>query len=385
MKHLLLLCVNLVVVLQAVWSQSAPVTTTGRITNATPGDPAVQVPITVTGFTDIAQFTLTMKFDTTRVLFVSAIPSASLPGMTVTYFNPSGNTFAKLIFSWTGTSNASLPDGSILSNLTFHYLTGTGNLTWAYTFGSVCQYKRLTGGLFTALADLPKYQYYENGGISNRSAPIATAPEIASPVTGPLSLPITVTGFTSIKTFTLYLEYNPAIITYLGNYTKNPAFDSNFIVGDNPGSEGKRRIVIQWFGSPVNLANGDNLCTLNFSYIAPDCDTSPLTWYDIGPTCQFSDNGGDVLIDMPAVIHYIDGEIGAGLAATWTGNNGNNWFDANNWNACGIPDQSKNAVIPNVSPLPYPVISDTVHCSSLEIQPGATLVITQTGVLIVGE
>lgn len=385
MKRLLLLWVNLVVVFQAVWSQSAPVTTTGRITNATPGDPAVQVPVSVTGFTDIAQLTLTMKFDTARVVFVSATPSASLPGMTVTYYHPSGNTVAKLIFSWTGTSNTSLPDGSLLANLTFHYITGTGNLGWAYTFGSVCQYKRLSGGILTVLADLPKYQFYENGGISYRSAPVATAPVIGSPVTGSLPITVAVSGFTSIKAFTLYLEYYPAIITYQNTYTKNPAFESNFIIGDNPGSEGKRRIVIQWYGSPVTLADGDTLCTLDFSYIAPDCNTSPITWYDIGPTCEFSDNGGDVLIDMPTAVHYVNGIIGAGLAAIWTGSNGSNWFDPNNWNACGIPDQSKNAVIPDVSPLPYPVISDTVHCRSLEIQPGATLVISQTGVLIVGE
>ena len=42
------------------WSQNAPVTTAGNIINATPGNTSVQVPVTVTGFSNIGQFTLTM-------------------------------------------------------------------------------------------------------------------------------------------------------------------------------------------------------------------------------------------------------------------------------------------------------------------------------------
>jgi len=42
-------------------SQDAPLTTAGRVTDASPGDMSVPVDITVTNFIDIGQFTLTLK------------------------------------------------------------------------------------------------------------------------------------------------------------------------------------------------------------------------------------------------------------------------------------------------------------------------------------
>ncbi|MBP6870424.1 MAG: hypothetical protein KBC43_00325 [Bacteroidales bacterium] len=366
-------------------AQFAPVTVAGRVTGATPGDPAVSVPVTVTGFTDIAQFTITLRFDTTKVKFVSSSANPLLPGMAINYTPPSGNSFGKLIFSLNNNFNTSLPDSSDMAMLTFKYVNGTGNLTWAYTFGSVCQYKRLSGGVPVILPDSPKYQFYQNGGISDRGAPHVYAPVFPNPVTGPLSLAVNTSGFTGIASFNLSLDYDPAFIVYQNSFTKNPAFDSNFIVGDNPGSNGLRRLVIQWYGSPVTLADGTEICTLNFSYPSARCDASLLTWYDSGPTCEFTDAGNNVLIDLPRLEYYSDGLVTEGLASTWTGAVDSDWTKAGNWNICGIPDDSKNVVIPNIAPNTFPVISDTLYCKSMVIEPGATLTISQTGVLVIGE
>ena len=60
---LILYCFSLLS-LPALQSQNAPVTTTGRVTNAVPGDPSVPAAVTVTNFSNIGQFTLTMMFDT---------------------------------------------------------------------------------------------------------------------------------------------------------------------------------------------------------------------------------------------------------------------------------------------------------------------------------
>jgi hypothetical protein len=385
MKRLFIICFNLVLAAQALFSQTAPVTITGRITDATPGDPAVPVPVTVTGFNNIASFTLTMKFDTTKVRYVSSTTNPSLPGMTVSYTSPSGNTFGKLVFNWNGGANTSLADGSALANLVFHYVAGTGNLSWAYSFGAICQYKRLVETTLTILTDSPKYLYYKNGGVSDRSAPVAAAPEIDDPAVGPLSVPITVTGFTNIKAFTLYLEYDPALITYLNSFSKNPAFDSNFIVGDNPGSNGKRRLTFQWYGAVVNLAEGSTLCTFDFNYPVASCSSSLLSWYETGPTCEFTDSGENVLLDMPQEFHYLNGVVSSGLPSVWTGTVNGVWNDPGNWNACGIPDQAKNVIIPNVSPNTFPVITDTIYCKTIEIQPGAILTVSTDGMLVVGE
>jgi len=367
------------------WSQNAPVTTAGSIINATPGNTSVQVPVTVTGFSNIGQFILTMRFDTTRVRFVSGTPNASLSGMTINYTPPSGNTQGKLVMAWTGGSNMTLPENSAIANLVFHYVTGTGILYWSYTFGNICQYKKYQDGSLVLLGDTPKYQYYLNGGISNRTAPYAIAPVIADPVAGPVGIPLTVNNFSTIGGFTLYLEYDPAVITYLNTFTKNPAFGSSFQVGDNEGPNGKRYIVIQWYGTSVTLANESVLCTLNFNYPAPNCNPCSLTWFDNGASCEYTDNLGNVLIDMPQSTFYADGVVASGLHPTWTGAVSGNWNDPANWNSCGVPNLARNAIIPNVAPNLFPVINTSGSCKSLTVQSGATLTVGISGSVTIGD
>ncbi len=364
-------------------SQTAPTTETSSITDAVPGDPSVPVEVTVSGFQDIGQFHLTLKFETDRVQYVSATPNPSLPGMTVTYHPPVTGTQARLVLAWTGAANASLANGSTLAELTFHYVSGTGLLSWAYTFGSVCQYKRYSGGLLSPLADLPRHEYYHNGGISDRAAPAVSAPVLADPQPGPLPVPLISEQFTGISSMTLYLEYDPVLLTYQGNFTKNPAFDSNFIVGDQAGMNGMRQLAIQWYGGPVSLAEGDTLCTLDFTYNSPSCDASLLTWYDNGPSCEFSDANGQVLIDMPRAEYYADGLLAPGLPVTWTGEASGDWDDPANWTDCGTPGPERQVVIPNVSPLAHPVIGTVIHCRSVTVENGAILQIQPGGILYI--
>ncbi|MFZ4522067.1 MAG: cohesin domain-containing protein [Bacteroidales bacterium] len=291
----------------------APVTTAGTVTNAVPGAPSVQIPVTVAGFANIGQFTLTMTFDTTIVRYVSCNITPLLPGMSVTYYSPIVNTQGKLIFTWTGATNLSLTDGASIVNLTFSYVAGTGLLNWADASGSVCQYKRYITGVLTELNDAPQYLFYKNGGISNRGAPVTSAPTVTVTGTGPVAVPITVSGFTGIGALTLNLEYDPAIMTYV-NFTKNAAFGSSFLVGSIAGTGGKKLMVIQWYGNAVTLGAGATLCTLNFSYIAANGNGTTLLWFDNGPSCQYTDGSGAVLIDLPKNTYLHDGLVSPPIA-----------------------------------------------------------------------
>lgn len=302
-----------------VLAADAPVTMASNIINAIPGTSSVPIPITVNGFNNIGSFTLTLKFDTTRVRYISGTTSTSLPGMTITYSSPVGNTQGKLVLTWTGTLNKNLPDGSTIAILNFSYISGTGILGWAYTYGSICQYKRYIGGVLSTLNDNPKYNFYLNGGISNRSAPVTVAPFIAVSDTGALSIPLTVNAFTSIEAFTLYLEYDPAVLTYQNSFTKNPAFGSSFQVGNNPGSGSNLTIVIQWYGSAVNLSNGSVICTLNFKYTTAGA-SGVLNWFDSGPSCEYAD-ATSALIDLPSPVYYQNGVIAPALNASFIANN----------------------------------------------------------------
>ncbi|MFZ4741653.1 MAG: T9SS type A sorting domain-containing protein [Bacteroidales bacterium] len=294
------------------YAQDAPIANISSITNATPGSSSLSIPVSVTNFNNIGQFTLTMKFDTTRVRFVSGIPNSSLSGMTITYSSPVGNTLGMLIFAWTGSSNQSLLDGSVLANLSFAYITSTGLISWAYTYGSVCQYKTYVGSTLTALNDSPKYLFYINGGISNRSAPSVFAPNIPSPSIGNLSIPLNVNNFSSIGGLTLYMEYDTTVIKYKNTFTKNASFSSSFLVGNIAASGSKKQIVIQWYGTTaLSLANGSTLCTLNFTYLAGGNSTD-LKFNDNGPSCEFTDGAVNILIDMPYTNFYNNGKVGTG-------------------------------------------------------------------------
>ncbi len=295
-----------------VYSQNAPITTAASNTNAT-ANASITVPVTVTGFLNVGQFTLTIIFDTTKVRYVSSIANASLTGMAITYTHPSGNTQGKIIMTWTGATNTSLANGATLASLTFTYVASTGILNWAYTYGSVCQYKTYISGVLTAMNDNPQYSYYINGGIANRAAPVTTAPAISNPVAGTVQVPIIVySGFTSIGAVTLYLEYDTTIVTYLNTFTKNASFNSSFLVGNVAGTGSKKMIVIQWYGGGVTLANGSTICTLNFTYIA-NGTTTALRWFENGPSCEYADATGNVLIDTPTSSYYNNGVIGPAL------------------------------------------------------------------------
>jgi PKD repeat protein len=293
--------------------QDAPVVSGGNITSAVAGT-SCTLPVAVDNFNNISQFTLTLKFDTTRVRFLTS-SGIALPGTTVTYTPPSGNTQGKIIIAWNGGANYNLPNGTALVHLTFSYTQGTGLLTWAYTYGSVCQFKRLVSGTPTVLNDNPKYHFYRNGGISNRGAPDIYAPILPVTTPGPVALAVTTDSFTSISAMTLYMEYDTAAITFL-NFTKNPAFGSTFQVGNIAGSGGKMNIAIQWFGNPLTLANGSTIITLHFNYTGSEAGTE-LKWFDNIPSCEFTD-ATDVLIDLPQTDYFHDGFAGPPLIADFT-------------------------------------------------------------------
>ncbi len=311
-RHLLLFLSSLLITLfmlpLSVSAVDAPIITAGSITNAVPGTSSVMIPVTVKNFSNIGKFTLTMVFDTLKVKYVSSITNPAFNGMTVTFTPPVGNTQGKLVFAWLGTSNISIADGSNLANITFSYVNSTGILSWAYNFGAICQYKSYIGGVLTLLNDSPKYLFYKNGGISDRSAPVTFASNITNPIPGIIQIPITANGCTNIGAITLNLEYDTTIIRFQNSFTTNPAFNSSFLVGDNVGTGSKKVLVIQWYGNAINLANGSTICTLNFNYLTAG-GSCPLTWSDNGPSCEYTDASGSVLIDIPTADYYKNGGV----------------------------------------------------------------------------
>jgi hypothetical protein len=289
-------------------SQYAPVTTAGIVTNATTAPGAVVVPITVKNFVSIGSFTLTLRYMTNQVTYVSAASHPSFPGMTVT--NTVSGTLGKLVITWPQTPGGiTLPDETHLLDLTFTYISGNSILNWLYSGGNICRYWKYSNGSYILLSDSPKASYYIAGGISSRGAPITYAPVINNPAPGNLTVPITVDNFTAVGAMSLTLEYNQAALTFL-SCAPNPGLGGTFDAGSQMGPNGKMQVTIGWnYLAGRTLANGSTVVTINFNYSIANGSCSVLDWYETGITCDYSDIFSNHFFDYPTADYYHNGAV----------------------------------------------------------------------------
>lgn len=287
-------------------AQNAPVTTAGIVTNATTVPGSVAVPVTVRNFISIGAFTLTLRYQANLVTYVIASPHPSFPGMTVV--NSVAGNLGKIVITWPQTpGGVTLPDETHLLDLTFTYISGTSTLSWFYTSGNVCQYKKYSGGNYVVLNDLPKSSYYINGGISSHGAPVTHAPVITNPVPGIIAIPITVNNFTAIGAMSLSLEYNQAVLSFQG-CTPNPGLSGTFNSGTQLGPNGKMILTISWFGL-ATLPSGSTVVTASFIYSITNRSYSGLDWYETGSSCEYADAMANPLLDAPTADYYKNGAV----------------------------------------------------------------------------
>jgi hypothetical protein len=307
-----LLCLTI----RTVMAIDAPITTAGVVTNAITGIGGVVVPISVKNFINIGKFSLTLKFDTAVIKYVSAALHPSFSGMSVVYSVQC--THGKLVITYPQGTGVTLPDLTHLVDLTFTYVSGTAQVVWGYS-GRVgwcsgictcnCQYYQYVGSNLVLCDDTPRSSHYIDGGVSNRTAPVTFAPVVGNAVNGNYNLPITVNNFTNISGISLEMRYDANILSYIGA-TPNAAFGSNFNVGANDDSLNIKKISMGWNNllGPVTLTDGSTLVTLNFDYSNANGGYSTLTWLANGQSCQYADGTyQQVLIDFPSSGYYKNG------------------------------------------------------------------------------
>lgn len=139
-----------------------------------------------------------------------------------------------------------------------------------------------------------------------QNAPVTTAATVNNAVTNqPVTIPVTVTGFNNIGSVTLSLDYNTSQLQYI-SATHNPALAGPFNVGDNDLGNGIHRLVLSWFGSGVSLPDGSSIVEYTFTYLS---GTATLDWFDMGPSCLYSDADANILNDIPTSEYYINGRV----------------------------------------------------------------------------
>ena len=138
-------------------------------------------------------------------------------------------------------------------------------------------------------------------------APVTTAGTVVNAIPGQqVIVPVTVTGFNNIGSITLHLNYDYSKLQFV-QCNLNPLLISNFSVGDLNLGNGNHQIAFGWYTTTnASLTDGTWLLNFVFTYIS---GTSALQWNDIGPSCLYTDGGGNNLYDIPTSTYYINGMV----------------------------------------------------------------------------
>lgn len=140
--------------------------------SACPGSP-VDVPVTVSGFENIGNITLTLHYNSTMLTYSGTTNTSGYPGLVF-----GGSTPGIVTITGAASPGITYPDNTVLFTLHFNFTSGPANLTW-YDNGPSCQY---FDGNLNILNDDPSSVYYLGGTVN----PLG---EVGSPVfeEGPVS------------------------------------------------------------------------------------------------------------------------------------------------------------------------------------------------------
>lgn len=368
-KILPLILIALTISLSSIFGQNAPISTVGNVTSS---GTTLVLPIMAADFTDIGSCNMQLLYNPAIATCTGVTKGPGLPGgldYNVT------TTPGVVTFGWYTWPGVTLPDNSVIFNLSFTKVTaGTSVVSWNDSYAD----RQWSDGSSFPLNDLPLDTYYIDGSLTFQgNAPITIAPVIGACPGSTIAVPITVLSFNTIGVLSLTMQFNAAVLTYQ-SYTNTSGFPGLGVLNPNVGN-----ITVAGFvptSSPgVTLPDNAVLVTLYFTYLG---GTTDLTWFDNGESCEY---GGPpvsypVLNDIPASTYYIPGQVSELCNSYWTGNVDDDWFNAGNWTN-GVPNSIKDAVIPVVDPNPYPLIDAAADCKQADIATGAALTVGIDGSL----
>ncbi len=368
-----------------VTSQLSPISYLPEMPDAFSG--VIWIPVTVDNFTNIAGISLEFEYDPNVMTYANDFTSPVSGVYVGTQSLPDGN--MKFSVGRYGDA-ASLSDGATLVNVKFNFSPGTTLLSWLDD-GESCEY---TDEMYNSLYDRPQEVYYVDGLVEPILAPMVVADTLTAQINDLVTVPIRVYGFTNVNAYSLTLDYDPAVLTF-----ECASPDMNFSDAFIAGASDPGRIEMGWFDIETSLADGSILMYLTFQYHG---GVSDLTWYNNGPTCEFTSSElYQPMYDLPTADFYKNGKILPGLV--WTGATSNDWDLVTNWQDNIAPDNTMDLIIDGESsPSNWPLYSGNFQvgqqCKSLTlkgdaemevsgsmtIQPGTFLEMSGSGLLEIG-
>lgn len=226
-----------------------PITASIGTVLANAGD-EVLIPVDVTGFIDVGAITFFIGFDESVLTFIGIENIHSeltgLQGNAMT--NP---TEVGIVWSADPPFSANISSGKLF-DLKFFYNGGNCDLT----FSDDCE--------VTDPGLLPIYVDYTNGGISQASSSLtADLGDVTASIGQEVLVPMDVTNFSDVAAMTFYINYDPAVVTFIGLENIDPAVSGiNANTLSNPD-----RLVVVWTATLPNYLNiTGKLFDLKFTY-----------------------------------------------------------------------------------------------------------------------
>jgi hypothetical protein len=148
--------------------------------------------------------------------------------------------------------------------------------------------------------------------IKAQNAPITSAGSVTVCPSNTVTVPVMVNNFTSITAVSLRIEYDPGVMTFSTSLSSVNSLLSGAIINNLPVGGGSTlyKILISWGDvTPKTLVNGAVLATLGFNYINGSSSLSFNNTVNTGQDCEYADQYGNPLNDLPTTTYYINGLI----------------------------------------------------------------------------
>ena len=140
-------------------------------------------------------------------------------------------------------------------------------------------------------------------------APITTAANTLGCPGNNLLVPITVTGFNSITSLILRLEYDTTNLNYISFANANPQLTGISVTEENVNGP-TNKLTIRWSGATSQtIASGGKLLDLNLYYAGGTTALNFNNSSNYGMDCEYADQNRSPLFDNPTATYYINGQV----------------------------------------------------------------------------
>jgi hypothetical protein len=247
---------------------------------------SVTIPVIVNNFQNVGAISLKIQYDPTVLSFIDATNQPSIGTFNV---NAVGGV---LSVGWFNTSPFN-QDSVKLVDLNFNFIGGTSDLKFIV---AECEISDTLGNpLFTEYID-------GNVTLEEGTFPVVQIPNAVARAGDVIAIPINVQKLIDVGAVSLKIQYNPAVLTFLG--TANEPSTGTFNKSASGGV-----ISIGWFNTDSLGIDLGIFVNLRFSYNGGNTTLTFLT-----AQCEIAKTNAEVI----SYVQYINGSVNANLPPQFT-------------------------------------------------------------------